>query len=107
MVLQQVFLDSKYADATLPDGSQVHYLSDPIVKPEGYFFRAHVLNLWCPLTYYNVYEGNNYLDVSYSIGYVQRIEFGPGNRDIDYIVSQINSTIQFDSYVNMIKRPIK
>ena len=42
MVLQQVFIDSKYADATLPDGSQVHYLSDPIVKPEGYFFRAHV-----------------------------------------------------------------
>lgn len=96
MVLQQIFLDSKYADETLADGSQAHFLSDPIIRPEGNFFRAHVINFWCPLTYYNVFEGNNYLDISYALGGIQRNEFQPGNRDIDYMLSVINNLIQFD-----------
>lgn len=94
-MLQQVFLDSRYADSVTPDFRYTHWLSDPIVKPEGYILKVHVLSAWIPLTYYNVYEGL-YLDVSYALPGIQRITFPPGNRDIDFLLDYINSSIQND-----------
>jgi len=92
-MLQQVFLDSRYADSVTPDFNYTHWLSDPIVRPEGYNLNVHVLSAWIPLTYYNIYEGL-YIEFSYASPGVQRITFPPGNRDIDFLLEYINATIQ-------------
>lgn len=94
-MLQQVFLDSKYADSVYANtGDQVHWLSDAIEKPPGYYFKVHLLSAWIPLTYYNLFEGNNHLDISYSEPGVNRINFGVGNQDIDYLLEIIQNNLQ-------------
>jgi hypothetical protein len=94
-MLQQVFLDSKYADYTYANtGDQVHWLSDAIEKPAGYYFKVHLISCWIPLTYYNLFPGNNHLDISYGAPGVNRINFGEGNRDIDYLLEIIQNNLQ-------------
>ena len=93
-MLQQVFLDSRYADFTYDTGQVVHWLADPLEKPEGSYFKVHVLSAWIPLTYYNVYPGNNRLDLSYSPTQFQTIELPVGNRDVDEIVDFLNQNLQ-------------
>ena len=94
-MLQQVFLDSRYADTVTDDGKYIHWLTDPIIPPEGHTLKVHVISAWIPLTYYNVFEGI-YLDVSYALPGVQRITFPAGNRDIDFILSYLNISLQND-----------
>ena len=93
-MLQQVFLDSKYADFSYDTGQQVHWLADPLEKPEGFFFKVHVLSAWIPLTYYNVTSTNNRLDIAYSPTDTQSIEFPVGNRDIDELVEIMNDELR-------------
>ena len=92
-MLQQVFLDSRYADFTYDSGEAVHWLADPLQKPDGFFFKVHVLSAWIPLTYYNVYPGNNRLDLAYSPTESQSIELPVGNRDVDEIVAFLNEKL--------------
>ena len=92
-MLQQVFLDSRYADFTYATGQAVHWLADPLEKPEGSYFKVHVLSAWIPLTYYNVYEGNNRLDLAYTPTQFQTIELPVGNRDVDEIVDFLNQNL--------------
>ena len=93
-MLQQVFLDSKYADFSYDTGQQVHWLADPLEKPEGFFFKVHVLTAWIPLTYYNVTQSNNRFDLAYSPTDTQSIEFPVGNRDIDELVEILNEELR-------------
>ena len=92
-MLQQVFLDSRYADTVTEDGKYIHWLTDPIIPPEGYNLKVHVISAWIPMTYYNVIPGS-YIDISYGVPGVQRITFPPGNRDIDFLLEKLNSSLQ-------------
>ena len=100
-MLQQVFLDSRYADFSYATGYQVHWLADPLVKPEGYYLNVHILSAWIPLTYYNVHSGNNVLDIQYSIPFTnQRIVIPEGNRDVDFLVEYVNERLLFGCEVS-------
>ena len=74
-MLQQVYIDSRYADFSYQTGSQAFWLSDPLTKPEGFYFKVHVLSAWIPMTYYDVFSENNRLDIEYSPGDSQTINF--------------------------------
>ena len=93
-MLQQVYLDSRYADFTYSTGTQAFWLSDPLKKPEGFFFKVHVLSVWIPLTYYNVFSGNNRLDIAYSPSDTQSIVIPDGNRNIDFIIDFLNANLR-------------
>ena len=94
MVLQQVFLDSRYSTTTLPDGSHVWWLADAIYLPAGSRFKVRILNAWIPLTYYSIFELNDTLVVRYDGSTTQTIRFSHGNYDIDFIVSELNVRLQ-------------
>ena len=94
-MLQQIYIDSRYADFSYGEGSQAFWLSDPLTKPEGYYFKVHVLSAWIPLTYYNVFSDNNRLDVSYSPADNQSLVIPEGNRDIDYIIAFLNANLRY------------
>ena len=74
-MLQQVYIDSRYADFSYQTGSQAFWLSDPLTKHEGFYFKVHVLSVWIPMTYYDVFSENNRLDIEYSPGDSQTINF--------------------------------
>jgi len=90
-MLQQIYIDSRYADFSYNEGSQAFWLSDPLTKPEGYYFKVHVLPVWLPLTYYNVFSDNKRLDISYTPADNQSLVIPEGNRDIDYITAFLNA----------------
>jgi hypothetical protein len=94
-MLQQVYIDSRYADFSYQTGSQAFWLSDPLTKPEGFYFKVHVLSVWIPMTYYNVFSENNRLDIEYNPGDSQTIIFPEGNRDIDFLVSFLNLNLRY------------
>lgn len=93
-MLQQVYLDSRYADFTYSSGTQAFWLSDPLTKPEGFFFKVHVLSVWIPLTYYNVFSGNNRLDIAYTPSDTQSLVIPDGNRNIDFIIDFLNANLR-------------
>ena len=94
-MLQQVYIDSRYADFLYQTGSQAFWLSVPLTKPEGFYFKVHVLSIWIPMVYYNVFSENNRLDIEYNPGDSQTIIFPEGNRDIDFLVSFLNLNLRY------------
>jgi hypothetical protein len=93
-MLQQVYLDNRYADFTYSSGTQAFSLLDPLTKPEGFFFKVHVLSVWIPLTYYNVFSGNNRLDIAYTPSDTQSLVIPEGNRNVDFIIDFLNANIR-------------
>ena len=70
-MLQQVYIDGRYADVSYETGSQTFWLSDLLTKPEGFYFKVHVLSAWIPMTYYNILQHfleNSRLDIEYNLG---------------------------------------
>mgnify|MGYP003684306549 CR=1 FL=1 len=103
MMLQQLFLDTEYADATLDDGTHVFSLLDPITVPLGHTLQVRLLNAWLPHTYYSIFEGNDTLVIAYDdggdipLGDVT-IKLPHGNRSVDDIVVYLNDG-RLDGYV--------
>jgi hypothetical protein len=93
-LLHQVYLDSRYADFSYSSGTQAFWLSDPLTKPEGFFFKVHVLSVWIPLTYYDVFSGNNRLDIAYTPSDTQSLIIPDGNRNIDFIIDFLNVNLR-------------
>jgi hypothetical protein len=60
-MLQQLNLDTSYADATLDDGTHVFALRDPITAPKRHTLLVRLLNAWLPHSYYNIFEENDAL----------------------------------------------
>ena len=48
-MLQQVYIDSRYADFSYETGSEAFWLIDPLAKPEGFYFKVHELSAWIPM----------------------------------------------------------
>ena len=92
-MVQQLFLDSKYSDHELPDGGLIFWIPDPIHQVYGKSLFAHVISAWIPLTFFNVFEGNNSLKLVYDGGEAQTVTFQEGNRDVDYLVETLNSNL--------------
>jgi hypothetical protein len=67
-MLQQLYLDTAYADAKLDDGTHVFSLLDPVTAPQGYTLHVRLLNAWLPHTYYNIFDGNDTLVLHYDDG---------------------------------------
>ncbi len=93
-MLQHVYLDNRYADFTYSSGAQAFWLSDPLTKPEGFFFKVHALSVWIPLTYYNVFSGNNRLDIAYTLSDIQSLVIPEGNRDIVFIIDLLKANLR-------------
>ncbi len=49
--------------------------------------------MWIPLTYYNVFSGNNRLDIAYTPSNTQSLVISDGNRNIDFIIDVLNANI--------------
>ena len=99
-MLQQVYLDSRYVDFTYSSGTQAFWLSDPLTKPEGFFFKVHVLSMWIPLTYYNVFSGNNRLDIAYTTSDLQSVVIPEDDRDIYFMIDFFNANLRHGYEVN-------
>jgi hypothetical protein len=102
-MLQQMYLDTAYADARLDDGTHVFSLLDPLTAPQGYTLQVRLLNAWLPHTYYNIFEGNDTLVLKYDDGGMIPgqpiiIKLPRGNRSIDDIVAFLNDG-RLDEYV--------
>lgn len=54
-----------------------------------------MLSAWIPLSYFNVFSGNNRLDISYSPTDHQNLVIPEGNRDIDYIIYFLNTNLRY------------
>jgi hypothetical protein len=93
-MLQQVYLDSHYANFTYSTDTQAFWLSDPLTKPEGFFFKVHVPSVWILLTYYNVLSDNNRFDIAYTPSDLQSLVIPEGNRDIDFIIDILNANLR-------------
>ena len=81
-MLQQVYLDNRYTAFIYSSGTQAFWLSDPLINPEGFFFKVHVLSVWFPLTNYYVFSGNYRLNIAYSPSYTQSLVISEDNRVI-------------------------
>jgi hypothetical protein len=92
-MLQQVYLDSRYVDFPYSSGTQAFWLSDPLTKPEGFFFKAYVLSVWIPLTYYKVFSCNSRLDIGYTPSDTRSLVILEGNRNIDFITDFLNTNL--------------
>ena len=102
-MLQQLFLDTAYADAKLDDGTHVFSLLDPLTAPQGYTLQVRLLNAWLPHTYYSIFDGNDTLVLHYDDGgeipgQPVTIKLPRGNRSIDDIVAFLNNEL-LDEYV--------
>jgi hypothetical protein len=53
-----------------------------------------VLSVWIPLTYYNVFSGNNRLDIAYTPSDTQSLAVPEGNRNIDFIIDFLNANLR-------------
>jgi hypothetical protein len=94
-MLQQLYLDTAYADAKLDDGTHVFSLLDPLTAPQGFTMQVRLLNAWLPHTYYSIFEGNDTLVLKYDDGgeipgEPVTIKLPHGNRSIDDIVAFLN-----------------
>jgi hypothetical protein len=102
-MLQQVYLDTAYADVVLVDGTHVFSILDPITVPQGFTMQVRLLNAWLPHTYYNIFDGNDMLVLHYDdggevLGQPVIIKLPRGNRSIDDIVAFLNDG-RLDEYV--------
>ncbi len=59
-------------------------------------FKVLVLSVWIPLTYYNVFSGNNRLDLAYTPSDLHSLVIPEGNRDIDFIIDFLNANLRHD-----------
>jgi hypothetical protein len=101
-MLQQLYLDTAYADAKLDDGTLIFSLLDPLTVPQGFTMQVRLLNAWLPHTYYSIYDGNNTLVLKYDDGgeipgEPVTIKLPHGNRSIDDIVAFLNDA-RLDEY---------
>ncbi len=94
-MLQQVYIDSRHADFSYQTGSQSFWLSDSQTKPEGFYFKVHMLSTWIPMPYCNVFSENNRLDIDYNPRDSQTIVFPEGNRDINFLVSFLSLNLKY------------
>jgi hypothetical protein len=102
-MLQQVYLDTAYADAKLDYGTHVFSLLDPLTAPQGYTLQVRLLNAWLPHTYYIIFDGNDTLVLHYDDGgevpgQPVTIKLPRDNRSIDDIVAFLNDG-RLDEYV--------
>jgi hypothetical protein len=102
-MLQQLYLDTAYADANLDDGTHVFSLLDPPTVPQGFTMKVRLLNAWLPHTYYYIFDGNDTLVLHYDDGGMipgqpVTIKLPRGNRSIDDIVAFQNDG-RLDEYV--------
>jgi hypothetical protein len=102
-MLQQVYLDTAYADARLDDGTYVFSLLDPLTVPQGFTMQVRLLNAYLPHSYYSIFDGNDTLVLKYDVGgEIKRppviIKLPRGNRSIDNIVAFLNDG-RLDEYV--------
>jgi hypothetical protein len=94
-MLQQVYLDIAYADATLADGTHVFALRDPITVPERHSLQVRLLNAYLPHSYYSIFEDVDTLVLAYDDGGEERapdvtVRLLHGNRSVDDIVAYLN-----------------
>ena len=95
-MLQQVYLDTAYADATLADGTHVFALRDPITVPERHTLQVRLLNAWLPHSYYSIFGENDTLVLAYDDGSAERapdvtVRLPHGNRSVDDVVAFLNA----------------
>jgi hypothetical protein len=69
-------------------------MPDLLTKPEDFFFEVHVLSVWIPLTYYNVFSCNNRLDIAYTPSDTQSLVIPEGNRNIDLLLDFLNTKLR-------------
>ena len=74
--------------------TQAFWLSDPLTKPEGFFFKVHGISVWIPMTYYKVFSSNNRLDIAYSPSELQSLVIPEDNRNIDFIIVFLNTNLR-------------
>ncbi len=51
-------------------------------------------SVWIPLTYYNVFSGNNRLDIAFTPSDTQSLVIPDGNRNIDFIIDYLNTNLR-------------
>ena len=94
-MIQQLFLDSRYADHVFPDGTCLHWLGSPIHARRGTFLNVRVLDAWIPVSLFNVFGSNSAIKFTYSTYEVQNLNIPHGNRDIDFIVNFLNDNVLY------------
>jgi hypothetical protein len=97
---QQVFLNSRFANDSLPDGSLLFTLNPHIQTPgPEYQLTLSLLDVSIPLTNYVVHAGNNVLNIEIIDQVLEwTITFLPGNYSIDGIITQINDVLTPNKY---------
>ena len=111
-MLQQVYLDTAYADATLADGTHVFALRDPITVPERHTLQVRLLNTWLPKSYYNIFEENDSVVLGYDNGSNEwapdvTVRLPHGNRSVDDLVAFLNAghlqdyVARYDEFTNL------
>lgn len=99
-MLQQIFVDSQYADLVLQDGSYLFWLGDAIYVPQRHDLQIKVLNAWIPHTFYSVFAANDTLNLRYfppgdPAGSPESIVLPHGNRSIDELLDYINPLLEY------------
>jgi hypothetical protein len=94
-MLQQVYLDTAYADVVLVEGTHVFSILDPMTVPQGFTMQVWLLNAWLPHTYYSIFDGYDklvlhYYDGGEDPGQPVTIKLPRGNRSVDDIVAFLN-----------------
>ncbi len=94
-MIQQLFLDSRFADHVYADGTCLHWLGTPIHAKRGTFLNVRVLDAWIPVSFFNVFESNSSITLTYGVSEVKNYNIPHGNRDIDFIVNFLNDNLQY------------
>lgn len=94
-MVQQLFLDSRYADHVFPDGTCLHWMGSPIHAKRGSFLNVRVLDVWIPVSFYIVFESNSTIRITYGASEIQTLGIPQGNRDIDFITQYLNDNLRY------------
>ena len=83
---QQLYLESRFG-YSLPDGSALFWLQDPIVlpNPQAYQFTVAVPNASFPLTHYAIHAENRDLEIEID-GVTKFLQLPIGNHSIDELI---------------------
>ena len=95
-MIQQLFLDSRYADHVFSDGTCLHWLGSPIHARRGTFLNVRVIDAWISVSFFNVFESNSSITFTYGASEVQNLIIPHGNRDIDFVVNFLNDNMLYD-----------
>jgi hypothetical protein len=113
-MMQQLYLDTIYSDATLADGTHVFALRDPITVPERHTLHVRLLNAWLPLSYYSIFEENDTLVLGYYDDGSDEwapdvtVRLPRGNRSMDDLVAFLNAgrlhdyVARYDEFTNRV-----